>query len=257
MYTLDQPEPSNPSTNSRIQRHMYHPGVSFFEEISNVVKKQIMPTLKNGDFSAFYNRKKWTKTNILTIIAFLKRKDNVLVRVMDNNDKIIEEGIVNYYTDTWYHVIYVNETTFSFEDETQNYTYYYIVKPKNIKIEPITFEQIKIKQFKKQCKLFNILITYENNKDVELIDNKYMYDINGDDDDIDKINVDEIGLDVKFYMLSDYSSSYPCIVSGGKMTRRRNKKITKKVKNGVKSINCNHPKCFSQKQYCKYGKNKF
>ena len=225
---------------------MYHPAPSILNEISNVVKTQIMPTLKNGDFSAFYNRNKWTKTNILTIIEFLKRKDNVLVRVMDNNDKIIEEGIVNYYTDTWYNAIHVNETTFSFEDEIQNYTYYYIVKPKNIKIEPITFEQIKIKQFKKQCKMFNILITYGNNKDVELIDNKYMYDINGDDDDIDKINVDEIGLDVKFYMLSDSSSSYSCTVSGGKITRRR-KKITKKNRK-YKNINCNRPKCFSQKK---------
>jgi hypothetical protein len=107
-----QTPPDGQPTNPRVlkQREMYHPGPSIFEEMSNVVKKQIMPTFQNEDFSAFYNRNKWTRTNILTIIEFLKRKDNVLVRVMDN-DKIIEEGIVDYYTDKWYNVIHVNETS--------------------------------------------------------------------------------------------------------------------------------------------------
>jgi hypothetical protein len=107
----------------------------------------------------------------------------------------------------------------------QSYTYYCIVKPKNINIKSITFEQIK--KIKKQCK-FNILVTYKNNEYIELLDNKYIYEINGDEDDIDNINIDDIGSDVKFYMLSDSSYTQSCSVSGGKRTRKIVKKNSKR-----------------------------
>ena len=38
-----------------------------------------------------------------------------------------------------------------------------------------------------------------------------------------------------------------------KLTRKKRHKWSRKYKN---SINCSHPKGFSQKQYCKYGRHK-
>ena len=100
-----------------------------------------------------------------------------------------------------------------------NYKYYYIVRPENINIKPITFEQIK--KLKKQC-TFNILVTHYD-KTITWLDNNDIDEIN-----INDINIDDIELDVKYYMLSDSSYTQSCSVSGGKRTRKIVKKNNKK-----------------------------
>ena len=195
------------------------------------------------------NRTEWTETNIPIIILSLKNGDNVLVRVMEY-DKIIEEGIVDFYSDRTFKIS-VNQQTFAYhqpQDEPQDemgypehslflgypehslfheswdikkgfYKYYYIVRPENINIKPITFEQIK--KLKKQC-TFNILVTHYD-KTITWLDNNDIDEIN-----INDINIDDIELDVKYYMLSDSSYTQSCSVSGGKRTRKIVKKNNKK-----------------------------
>ena len=86
-----------------------------------------------------------------------------------------------------------------------------------------------------------------------------------EESDVYKKNKDEEKYTIDAFMEWIFSKC-PNIQNGGKTKKSKNTNKTNKTKKNIKggkwskkykkSINCRNPKGFSQKQYCKYGRNK-